>query len=533
VTISPETPAGVYEYPYTICELLNPANCSDAKVTVVVEAAVIKANNDTPPAINGKDGGSTTSVLDNDQLNGKPVIPAEVKLTPGTSPNKGITMNPDGTVTISPETPAGVYEYPYTICELLNPANCSDAKVTVIVEAAPIKANSDTPVPVNGKNGETIPSVLDNDQLNGKPVVPAEVKLTPGTSPNKGITMNPDGTITVSPETPAGNYEYPYTICEVLNPANCSNTVVRITVVEPKLEIVKVADRSRVKVAGEEITYTITVKNTGGVEFNNLVLTDVMFPAWNEKIAVLAVGATRSFSLTHKVTQDEIEDGVLVNIAKVNAQDPDGKPYQPEAKIETPVDNLAGVTVVKTGDRKEVKERGDKIVYTITVENTGNKILYSVEVTDPLTKLSKTINQLTPGQKEVFTTEYVVIQSDFDLAEIENTAFVKAKDGKGNAVDASGQYNVTVSPLPLHIPNVFTPNGDGQNDKFEIEGIERFDRVEMTIINRWGNEVYRNSRYDNNWVGEGLNEGTYYYIIETHKGSTKQLHKGWVLIKRN
>ncbi|EEI89508.1 hypothetical protein HMPREF0765_4898, partial [Sphingobacterium spiritivorum ATCC 33300] len=40
--------------------------------------------------------------------------------------------------------------------------------------------------------------MLDNDQLNGKPVVPAEVKLTPGTSPNKGITMNPDGTITVS-----------------------------------------------------------------------------------------------------------------------------------------------------------------------------------------------------------------------------------------------------------------------------------------------------------------------------------------------
>lgn len=154
-------------------------------------------------------------------------------------------------------------------------------------------------------------------------------------------------------------------------------------------------------------------------------------------------------------------------------------------------------------------------------------------MTDPLTKLSKTITQLAPGQKEVFTTEYVVIQSDFDLAEIENTAFVKAKDGKGNVVDASGQYSVTVSPLPLHIPNVFTPNGDGQNDKFEIEGIERFDRVEMTIINRWGNEVYRNSRYDNNWVGEGLNEGTYYYIIETHKGSTKQLHKGWVLIKRN
>ncbi|MGJ1198955.1 beta strand repeat-containing protein, partial [Sphingobacterium spiritivorum] len=204
-------------------------NCKTCTVTPLPWKE-IKANNDTPPAINGKDGGSTTSVLDNDQLNGKPVVPAEVKLTPGTSPNKGITMNPDGTITVSPETPAGNYEYPYTICEVLNPANCSDAKATVVVEAAPIKANNDTPPAINGKDGGSTTSVLDNDQLNGKPVVPAEVKLTPGTSPNKGITMNPDGTITVSPETPAGNYEYPYSICEVLNPANCSDAKATVVV---------------------------------------------------------------------------------------------------------------------------------------------------------------------------------------------------------------------------------------------------------------------------------------------------------------
>ncbi|MGJ1478012.1 beta strand repeat-containing protein, partial [Sphingobacterium spiritivorum] len=204
-------------------------NCKTCTITPLPWKE-IKANNDTPPAINGKDGGSTTSVLDNDQLNGQPVVPAEVKLTPGTSPNKGITMNPDGTITVSPETPAGIYEYPYTICELLNPANCSDAKATVVVEAAVIKANNDTPPAINGKDGGSTTSVLDNDQLNGKPVVPAEVKLTPGTSPNKGITMNPDGTITVSPETPAGIYEYPYTICELLNPANCSDAKATVVV---------------------------------------------------------------------------------------------------------------------------------------------------------------------------------------------------------------------------------------------------------------------------------------------------------------
>ncbi|MFB2119287.1 gliding motility-associated C-terminal domain-containing protein [Parapedobacter sp. 2B3] len=92
---------------------------------------------------------------------------------------------------------------------------------------------------------------------------------------------------------------------------------------------------------------------------------------------------------------------------------------------------------------------------------------------------------------------------------------------------------VTVTVVnPLKIPNVFTPNGDGRNDQFEIIGSEGFDRIEVTIINRWGSEVYRNKDYKNDWAGEGLTEGTYYYLITTHLGSTKEVHKGWVLIKR-
>jgi len=84
----------------------------------------------------------------------------------------------------------------------------------------------------------------------------------------------------------------------------------------------------------------------------------------------------------------------------------------------------------------------------------------------------------------------------------------------------------------LFIPNVFTPNGDGNNDNFVIIGIEGFDRVGITIVNRWGNEVYRNENYDNTWNGRGLNEGTYYYIITTHKGGKSEVIKGWVLIKK-
>ena len=93
-------------------------------------------------------------------------------------------------------------------------------------------------------------------------------------------------------------------------------------------------------------------------------------------------------------------------------------------------------------------------------------------------------------------------------------------------------YFTKLGDRPLFIPNVFTPNGDGTNDTFEIVGIEAFERVGLTIVNRWGNEVYRNENYENNWNGSGLNEGTYYYILTTYDDSKSEVMKGWVLIKK-
>lgn len=91
---------------------------------------------------------------------------------------------------------------------------------------------------------------------------------------------------------------------------------------------------------------------------------------------------------------------------------------------------------------------------------------------------------------------------------------------------------ITVTTNALFIPNIFTPNGDGNNETFEIIGIEAYDRVELTVINRWGNEVFRDRNYQNDWNGGGLNEGTYYYLVTLRKGDEETVHKGWVLIKR-
>jgi large repetitive protein len=239
VSVDPATAAGTYTFDYQICEKLNPTNCKTATVSVTVASAPIVATADTPPSVNGASGGSTAPVIANDTLNGAPVTvgpTGNVTLTPGTVPTSTagvITMNTDGTVTVAAGTTAGSYPYSYTICEKLNPTNCMTTTTTIMVDPAPIFATIDTPSAVSGVTGATISTVLGNDTLNGTPVTLATINLTPGTAPTPAagsITMIPDGTVTVAPGTSAGSYPYSYTICEKLNPLNCSNTITTVVV---------------------------------------------------------------------------------------------------------------------------------------------------------------------------------------------------------------------------------------------------------------------------------------------------------------
>jgi gliding motility-associated-like protein len=93
---------------------------------------------------------------------------------------------------------------------------------------------------------------------------------------------------------------------------------------------------------------------------------------------------------------------------------------------------------------------------------------------------------------------------------------------------------LAVSGTSLFVPNLFTPNGDGNNDTFEIRGLELFAENDLIIVNRWGNQVYKADNYRNDWTGEGLNEGTYYYILRVKErpGGEGQVFKGYITLIR-
>jgi len=82
-----------------------------------------------------------------------------------------------------------------------------------------------------------------------------------------------------------------------------------------------------------------------------------------------------------------------------------------------------------------------------------------------------------------------------------------------------------------NIPKGISPNGDGDNDQFDLTG---FNVRKLEIFNRYGTKVYSKSNYVKEWIGQADNgndlpDGTYYYVIERDNVKTAT---GWIQINR-
>ncbi|MGJ1421984.1 DUF7507 domain-containing protein [Sphingobacterium spiritivorum] len=112
------------------------------------------------------------------------------------------------------------------------------------------------------------------------------------------------------------------------------------------------------------------------------------------------------------------------------------------------------------------------------------------------------------------------------------------KDQFGYQVlDANGNWtniaSVEIMTYGFFVPNVFTPNGDGKNDEFEVIGTGYYDRIEVQIYNRYGKIVYENDNYKNDWNADGCLDQTYFYTVTAHKSGEESKSKtGYVLIAR-
>jgi gliding motility-associated-like protein len=84
------------------------------------------------------------------------------------------------------------------------------------------------------------------------------------------------------------------------------------------------------------------------------------------------------------------------------------------------------------------------------------------------------------------------------------------------------------------IPNTFTPNNDGFNDRWDIRFLDRYPGCRIEVYNTAGQLVFRSVGYASPWDGRNngrdLPGGTYYYVIDLANGEAKKA--GYVTIIR-
>lgn len=105
-----------------------------------------------------------------------------------------------------------------------------------------------------------------------------------------------------------------------------------------------------------------------------------------------------------------------------------------------------------------------------------------------------------------------------------------------NGCTQTDQVTITFDEV-LFFPTTFSPNGDDINEKWIIEGIEKYPNCLVRIYNRWGQEVYQSTNYNESKAWDGTSndkpiaEGVYFYTVDLNEENTS-LYKGSITVIR-
>uniref|UniRef100_UPI0028D73026 Ig-like domain-containing protein n=1 Tax=Capnocytophaga leadbetteri TaxID=327575 RepID=UPI0028D73026 len=254
VVIPSGTTTGTHVLTYSLCAKAPLTGCSSVTtVTVNVVAPInIVATPDGTVTISTATGGTTSSVLANDTLEGLPVTTGTVSFTWNTATPTGFTLNNDGTITVASNTAVGFYTVSYTICAT---RGGDSACATSFIEVRVVSPTATDTIEVNGETftytgTQLVGNVLTNEKLNGV-INPSVNSVTisattlSGTAPFIKLST---GEVMVPPHTPAGTYVIDYRV-SVKGNANVYGTasVVVIVPATPTSTVAPIAADDRVE----------------------------------------------------------------------------------------------------------------------------------------------------------------------------------------------------------------------------------------------------------------------------------------------
>jgi uncharacterized repeat protein (TIGR01451 family) len=230
----------------------------------------------------------------------------------------------------------------------------------------------------------------------------------------------------------------------------------------PKLTITKSAgpivdaNGSGRQDAGDKITYTFTVKNTGNVPLTGVNVDDARIGVTDLAVspATLAPGATGTASVTYTLIQSDIDSGTVNNSATGSGRPPSGgEVTSPPSTTTTPITGATSIVLTKTASAindldGNGPDEGDTISYTFTVKNTGTVTLNPVTVNDPLLggAITCPVAPLAAGATASCgaAVTYTLTQSDINAGQVVNTATATGTPPSGPPVTNSSS---TTTPI--------------------------------------------------------------------------------------
>ena len=220
---------------------------------------------------------------------------------------------------------------------------------------------------------------------------------------------------------------------------------------------------------GELINYQIVVTNTGETPLTNIVISDAKADAGSinpSSVATLAVGASTTFTATHKITQADIEAGLVVNQATAKATLSNGfviSDISDDPTVLTSTTNDPTVTIINQEGALVLEkiaqpandglydELGEIITYELRVINTGNVSLNNITINDPNADEGiispAVLANLPAGSSAVFTATHTVVQDDFDNGKVSNVATVTGVEPvEGTTITDQSDDPTTLAP---------------------------------------------------------------------------------------
>ncbi len=197
---------------------------------------------------------------------------------------------------------------------------------------------------------------------------------------------------------------------------------------------------------GSDVTFTITVTNTGNVPLTNVTVTDTLTPDCEATFAELAVGASETYTCVATNVR-----ATFTNIAVVEATDPNDETVTDEDDADVNVPGTPGLRIEKSTDTPSVVA-GATVEFSITVTNTGDVDLTNVVVTDDTTPdCDRTFDRLDVGDDVTYTCKATNV-----LAGFTNVALVEATDPTGDPItaDDDATVNVTVPAVAADDPSL-------------------------------------------------------------------------------